>query len=138
MKSFKYSMKSQPNGSVDAYCDANNFLTIFEEVDFVKLIGVKHYSKSVLQKRKTQSNLDDKQNCFFQCNNCRGSTILPWKSILLTKYIIIMIESRPCHSKKYSSTTIFFLYLKETNLFFTLHYDLFLHTDYCIARLNEE
>ena len=45
-------MKSQPNGSVDTYCDANNFLTIFEEVDFVKLIGVKHYSKSVLQKRK--------------------------------------------------------------------------------------
>ena len=120
MKSFKYSMKSQPNSSVDTYCDANNFLTIFEEVDFVKLIGVKHYSKSVLQKRKTQSNLDDKQNCFFQCNNCRGSTILPWKSILLTKYIIIMIESRPCHSKKYYLLR-FFSYIWKKQICF-LHF----------------
>ena len=30
MKSFKYSVKSQQNISVDTYCDANNFLTIFQ------------------------------------------------------------------------------------------------------------
>ena len=62
-------MKSQQNISVDTYCDANNFFTIFQLMltgvkhynMSLKLIGVKHYGKSVLQWGKTQSNLDHKE-----------------------------------------------------------------------------